>query len=138
VHATQILAEPVRRRIIEILASGEHSSGELSDAIGREFSITRQAVSHHLSIMMANDWLLMEREWTTNLYRLNPDALRLVHAQMDWLDHLWGNRYGWRERNDPHMHSAHPFTPRPYPRPPVGESRRGLRGRRRDPWAPNP
>lgn len=44
-HAFDILGDPVRRRILELLADGEHSSGEVVLVIAREFSITQSAVS---------------------------------------------------------------------------------------------
>ncbi|HET8780123.1 MAG TPA: metalloregulator ArsR/SmtB family transcription factor [Agromyces sp.] len=50
-HPFEIAAEPVRRRIIEVLAVGEHPVGILNDVIAVEFSVSRSAVSHHLRIL---------------------------------------------------------------------------------------
>ena len=44
----EALAEPARRRIIDILASGEHTAGLIADVVGFEFRISRTAVSKHL------------------------------------------------------------------------------------------
>jgi len=44
----EALAEPARRRILDILASGEHTAGQIADVVGYEFHISRTAVSKHL------------------------------------------------------------------------------------------
>ncbi|MFT4051519.1 MAG: metalloregulator ArsR/SmtB family transcription factor [Microbacterium sp.] len=46
-----VMADPVRRRIVEVLADGEHTAGEIAAAVGGEFRISRTAVSKHLRIL---------------------------------------------------------------------------------------
>ena len=53
-HPFQVMAEPIRRRIVEILASGEHTSGEVCESIAAEFGVTRTAASKHLRILREN------------------------------------------------------------------------------------
>jgi DNA-binding transcriptional ArsR family regulator len=50
-HAFDVLGDPVRRRILELLATGEHSSGEIVVVVQREFGITQSAVSQQLRIL---------------------------------------------------------------------------------------
>ncbi len=50
-HAFDVLGDPVRRRILELLASGEHASGEIVEAVQAEFGITQPAVSQHLKVL---------------------------------------------------------------------------------------
>jgi DNA-binding transcriptional ArsR family regulator len=136
----QILSEPIRRRVVEILASGEHTAGGLAEVISKEYTVTRQATSHHLAIMSACGIVSSRADWNTLTYRLEDDFFEQLHGAIDWLDQLWLRRYGWAEKHDPVPYWREPIVPRPYPRPPVGESRRGLRGkgRRRGLWAPMP
>ncbi|HEU4755354.1 MAG TPA: ArsR family transcriptional regulator, partial [Agromyces sp.] len=47
-HAFDVLGDPVRRRILEVLAEGERSASEVVDAVRREFGISQPAVSQHL------------------------------------------------------------------------------------------
>ena len=47
-HAFDVLGDPVRRRILELLAEGEHASGEVAEVIRRDFAITQAAVSQLL------------------------------------------------------------------------------------------
>lgn len=133
-HPYQVLAEPVRRRIVEVLASGDHSSGELSDAIGREFNLTRQAISHHLTILRVNGWVDWRYEWSNRVYWLDPEGFRSLFDEVDLFRYLWARRIGHLAFNDPQPHHAAPFMPRTYPRAEPGRSTRGLRGRRPNIW----
>ena len=51
VHAFDVLGDPVRRRILELLSSGERSSGSITEVIRSEFGITQPAVSQHLRVL---------------------------------------------------------------------------------------
>ena len=50
-HAFDVLGDPVRRRILELLAEGEHTSGAIVAVIQREFGISQAAVSQHLRVL---------------------------------------------------------------------------------------
>ena len=49
-HAFDVLGDPVRRRILELLAIRDNASGEIVAVIQREFKITQAAVSQHLKV----------------------------------------------------------------------------------------
>src|SRR5690606_26775453 len=51
VHPFELLAHPVRRRVVEVLAVGEHSAGTLSEIAATEFGASRTAVAHHLAVL---------------------------------------------------------------------------------------
>ena len=50
-HAFDVLGDPVRRRLLTLLADGERSSGELAEVIAGEFGISHPAVSQHLKVL---------------------------------------------------------------------------------------
>ena len=50
-HAFDVLGDPVRRRILELLADGEVSSGEIAAVVQAEFGISQPAVSQHLKVL---------------------------------------------------------------------------------------
>ena len=50
-HAFDVLGDPVRRRIMELLADGERASGEIVRVIADEFGLTQPAVSYQLRIL---------------------------------------------------------------------------------------
>jgi DNA-binding transcriptional ArsR family regulator len=50
-HAFDVLGDPVRRRILELLADGELSSGAVASVVQAEFGISQPAVSQHLKVL---------------------------------------------------------------------------------------
>lgn len=86
-HAFDVLGDPVRRRILELLAAGEHSSGEVVAVISAEFGITQAAVSQHLKVLRDSGFATVRPEGTRRLYRIDPAPLQEVDA---WLDHFRG------------------------------------------------
>jgi DNA-binding transcriptional ArsR family regulator len=83
VHAFDVLGDPVRRRILELLASGERPAGEVSAVIQQEFAITQPAVSQHLRVLRDNGLATVRPEGTRRLYAVRHESLREVD---DWLD----------------------------------------------------
>jgi DNA-binding transcriptional ArsR family regulator len=85
VHAFDVLADPVRRRILELLADGETSSGAVCTVIQREFGISQPAVSQHLRVLRDSGFASVRAAGARRLYAVNPEPLREVDA---WLDHF--------------------------------------------------
>jgi DNA-binding transcriptional ArsR family regulator len=93
VHAFDVLGDPVRRRILELLADGERSSGALTQTIRSEFGITQPAVSQHLRVLREAGFASVRPEGTRRLYAVEPAPLRDVDAWLDrfrafWTPHL--------------------------------------------------
>ena len=86
-HAFDVLGDPVRRRILELLAAGELASGEVVDAIAGEFGITQAAVSQHLKVLRDSGFATVRPEGTRRLYTLDVTPLREVD---EWLEHFRG------------------------------------------------
>ena len=78
-----MLGDPVRRRILELLAEGEHTSGAVCTTIQDEFGISQPAVSQHLRVLRESGFATVRAEGTRRLYAVDPRALRDVD---DWLD----------------------------------------------------
>jgi DNA-binding transcriptional ArsR family regulator len=119
------MSEPIRRRIIEVLASGEHTSTNLADVISAEFGVTRGAMQNHLRILRDNGWVDFRQEETTRYYRLQERVWRSLDAEVTHLENLWKQRIGWQAAND----DAPWLTPPTRVRERTGD-RKGLRGRR--------
>jgi DNA-binding transcriptional ArsR family regulator len=86
--AFEAIAEPTRRRIVELLADGELSAGEIAS----QFSTSRPGISRHLRLLQAAGLVKARREGTRRLYSLDPAPLEEVDA---WLAHyraFWTNR----------------------------------------------
>lgn len=65
-----MIGDPVRRRLLELLAEGERSAGELVAEIVREFGISQPAVSQHLKILRKQGFADVTPEGTRRLYSL--------------------------------------------------------------------
>lgn len=81
-HAFDILGDPVRRRILELLASGELSSGDIVAVIEREFGITQSAVSQQLRVLRDAGFASVRPDGARRIYAVEPARLREVD---DWL-----------------------------------------------------
>ena len=78
-----MLGDPVRRRILQVLAGGEVTSGGVCDVIRAEFGISQPAVSQHLRVLRDSGFATVRAAGTRRLYAVNPEPLREV---ADWLD----------------------------------------------------
>jgi DNA-binding transcriptional ArsR family regulator len=80
-----VLADPTRRRILEILASRERSAGEVTVAIQAEAGVSQSAVSQHLGVLRDSGFATVRVEAQRRIYRTDAAALRMVAA---WLDQV--------------------------------------------------
>jgi DNA-binding transcriptional ArsR family regulator len=94
VHALDVLGDPVRRRILELLAEGELAAGEVGQAIQREFGITQPAVSQHLRVLREAGFAAVRPQGARRLYSVEPGPLQEVD---EWLDRF---RAFWEDRLD--------------------------------------
>jgi DNA-binding transcriptional ArsR family regulator len=85
--AFDVLGDPVRRRILELLAENEHASGEIVEVISAQFGITQAAVSQHLKVLRESGFATVRAEGTRRIYALDPAPLAEID---DWLAHFRG------------------------------------------------
>ena len=91
-HAFDVLGDPVRRRILELLAEGEHASGEVVEVISREFGITQSAVSQQLKVLRESGFATVRAEGTRRVYAVDARPLAEVDAWLDPFRRFWGPR----------------------------------------------
>jgi DNA-binding transcriptional ArsR family regulator len=92
VHAFDVLGDPVRRRILELLADGEQSSGAVTDVVRAEFGITQPAVSQHLRVLREAGFATVRPEGARRLYAVNPEPLRDVDDGLGPFRSFWAPR----------------------------------------------
>ncbi len=83
------IAEPQRRALLDALAGGERSVGELVDALG----LSQPQVSKHLRVLREVGAVEARVDGRQRLYRVNGRALRPIH---DWIrdyERLWTDRF---------------------------------------------
>lgn len=91
--AFDILGDPVRRRILELLAQeGEHASGAVVEVIAREFGITQSAVSQQLKILRESGFATVRAEGTRRVYAVDARPLAEVDAWLNQFRHFWSPR----------------------------------------------
>lgn len=93
-HAFDVLGDPVRRRILELLATGEQTSGAVTAVISAEFGISQPGVSQHLKVLRENGFATVRAEGTRRLYAVDATPMREVD---EWLAHF---RQFWNQRLD--------------------------------------
>lgn len=86
-HAFDVLGDPVRRRILELLAEGEHASGEIVDVIQREFGISQPAVSQHLKVLRESGFANVRSEGPRRIYAVDAAPLKQVD---EWVERFRG------------------------------------------------
>jgi DNA-binding transcriptional ArsR family regulator len=89
VHAFDVLGDPVRRRILELLAGGERSAGEVVEVIQAEFGISQPAVSQHLRVLREHGFATTRAEGSRRLYAVKPDAMHDVDEWLDKFRRFW-------------------------------------------------
>ena len=92
-HAFDVLGDPVRRRILELLADQARSSGEIVEVIRREFGISQPAVSQHLRVLRTSGFASVRAEAQRRVYSVETAPLRDVDQWLDrfrafWTPHL--------------------------------------------------
>ena len=91
-HAFDVLGDPVRRRILELLATGQHSSGDIVDVIQREYRITQSAVSQHLRVLRESGFATVRPVGVQRLYSVDAAPLKEVDAWLERFRAFWNHR----------------------------------------------
>lgn len=91
-HAFDVLGDPVRRRILEIIGPGEKSSGDVVTVIQEEFGITQAAVSQHLKVLRDTGFAVVRPEGARRFYRLDPEPFRGVDQWLDQFRRFWTHK----------------------------------------------
>ena len=83
--ALRALAEPRRRRILELVGDRELSAGEIAS----HFEVTRPAISQHLGVLKEAGLVDERRNGTQRLYRARPQGFADLRA---FLDGFWDEK----------------------------------------------
>jgi DNA-binding transcriptional ArsR family regulator len=89
VDTYEAIADPTRRRIIDLLAREKLNAG----AIAGEFDVSRPAISRHLRVLRESGIVSVEEQAQQRIYRLNPERLSEIAQWVAryttfWNDHL--------------------------------------------------
>jgi DNA-binding transcriptional ArsR family regulator len=87
--AFAVLAEPRRRRVVEMLA---HRGKLTASQISVEFDVTPQAMSQHLKVLREANVIQMEKQAQRRLYSLNPRSMDYIQSWAAQMAGLWIGR----------------------------------------------
>ncbi len=88
-HAFDVLGDPVRRRVLELLADGERTAGALTAVVQDEFGISQPAVSQHLKVLRENGFATVRPDGARRLYAVRPEPLQEVDAWLAGFRRFW-------------------------------------------------
>jgi DNA-binding transcriptional ArsR family regulator len=88
-HAFDVLGDPVRRQILELLAEGELASGEVVEVISRDFKISQPAVSQHLKVLRESGFATVRAEGARRIYAVDGGAMAEVDQWLDRFRKFW-------------------------------------------------
>lgn len=88
------LADPTRRRIVELLSRGECAAGEIVGA----FDVSGPAISQHLKVLREAALVQARVEGQRRIYQLNPQGLGEIDAWLNDVRRFWASRLDALER----------------------------------------
>ena len=92
VNAFDILGDPVRRRILELLADGEQAAGALGAVVEREFGISQPAVSRQLRVLREHGFATVRTAGARRLYAVDAAPLEQVDQWLQPYRRFWNQR----------------------------------------------
>lgn len=84
----EVLADPSRRRILELLSAGELDAG----SIAAHFDVSQPAISRHLKVLRESDVVTVRRDAQRRVYSLRPDGLSDVGEWVSRYRSFWSGR----------------------------------------------
>jgi len=84
-----VLADPVRRRLLELLAETERSSGDMTTIVQTEFGLTQSAVSQHLKVLRDSGFATVRINGARRIYTVNVEPMRDVDVWLDRFRAFW-------------------------------------------------
>jgi len=86
--AFEIIAEPTRRRILDLLLTGERPVGDLVTGVG----MSQPGVSRHLRVLRDAGLVMSRTDAQRRLYSINPAPLAELDAWLAPYRRLWAQR----------------------------------------------
>jgi DNA-binding transcriptional ArsR family regulator len=88
------IADPTRRRIVELLAERERTTGELVN----EFDVSAPAISQHLNVLREAGLVVTRAEGQSRIQSLNPKGFDELEAWLEKTRSIWSSRLDALER----------------------------------------
>lgn len=93
-HALTALADPTRRQIVEMLAGGERTAGD----IVRQFDVSAPAISQHLKVLKEARLVTARADAQRRIYALDATGIDEIDAWLSGIRRFWSGRLDALER----------------------------------------
>lgn len=93
VISIEALADPVRRRVLELVATDELPAGQITEVVGAEFGISQPGTSRHLRVLREAGLVRVRVERSRRLYAIEPSGLAEVEQWLQHLRTLWSTAF---------------------------------------------
>lgn len=110
VSTLNLLGDPVRRRIAELLAGGDKRASDLSSIVENEFGISQPAVARHLRLLREGDVVAARSDGAARIYSLRPRVLDELESLARRYRTLWNQRLDALETELARGHRARAAT----------------------------
>lgn len=91
-HAFDVLGNPVRRRILELLARSELTSGQIVEVVQNEFGISQPAVSQHLRVLRESGFASSRVDGPHRIYFVKALPLEEVDGWLEQFRSMWQHK----------------------------------------------
>lgn len=88
------LADPTRRRIVELLATRDRTAGEIVE----KFDVSAPAISQHLKVLREAGLVTVRAEGQHRIHSVNPDGFDEISAWLERTRRVWSRRLDALER----------------------------------------
>ncbi|MEM6470766.1 MAG: metalloregulator ArsR/SmtB family transcription factor [Planctomycetota bacterium] len=92
-HAFAVMADPVRRSIVEHLMEQERSSGEIVATVGEEFGISQSAISQQLKVLRENGFAHVAVDGNRRIYSLDSTGLEQMEQWLAPFRRYWAPKF---------------------------------------------
>jgi DNA-binding transcriptional ArsR family regulator len=92
VHAFDVLGDPVRRRILDLLADGERPAGDVGAVVQAEFGISQPAVSLHLRVLRDSGFATVRPVGARRLYAVDARPIKEIDTWLERYRRFWTQR----------------------------------------------
>lgn len=91
-QAFDVLGDPVRRRILELLVDGERTAGEIGAVVQEEFGISQPGVSQHLKVLRESGFTTVRPDGNRRYYAVQPEPLQEIDRWLGRYRQFWAQR----------------------------------------------
>jgi DNA-binding transcriptional ArsR family regulator len=92
VHAFDVLGDPVRRRIVELLGDGDLTAGEITARVQEAFSVSQPGVSQHLKVLRESGFASARPDGPRRVYSLDSRPLAEIDEWLQPYRRFWAQR----------------------------------------------